>query len=386
MQYYDWGSSTSLASLQGRPVPSPHCEAELWFGAHPDGPAKVHTDGRRVPLAEWIEADPEGRLGAAVVARFGAELPFLLKLLAVARPLSLQVHPDSEKAQEGFARERRGSGVPDQERRYRDARHKPELVCALSPFHALQGFRPWPEIQERLRGAGVYGGLPGLEALAERPAPETGRALLESLLTVEPRAGSALVRGAAAWAQGSEDPSLAWLVRLAEAYPDDPAALAPLFLDFVELQPGQGLYLPPGELHCYLEGFAIELMASSDNVVRAGLTSKPVDVPELLRLTRFAPRPAQPLDAEPTSAAEAVFAPPVSEFRLSLIRTGAASAHRVPASGSLEILLCVEGRACVGADGSELRAGTAAVVPADAGAYSVRGEAVLYRAWVPSPD
>ncbi len=220
--------------------------------------------------------------------------------------------------------------------------------------------------------------------LKAHPGPEAGRALFESLWALDRRRCAALVEGAVAAAgPRRDDPALAWLVRLAEAHPDDPAALAPLLLDLVELSPGQALFLPPGELHCHLEGFAVELMASSDNVVRAGLTSKHIDVEVLLGLTSFEPRGVERIEAEVASPTEAVFALPVREFRLSRITTGPGLEHQSPAGGSVEILLCLEGEARI-ADGPTLGPGQAAVVSAACGAYSIGGSALLYRVVVPS--
>lgn len=386
LQHYDWGSRTALARLQGRP-PAPRCEAELWFGTHPAGPGRVVEGGGSTDLRGWLAADPGGRLGARVVSRFGPELPFLLKLLAVERPLSLQVHPDAGRAREGYAREAGGSREASQvgsavHRQYADARHKPELICALTRFRALAGFRPWSEVLSRLEAAGVDG-VPGLPAFQASPAPETGRALLAGLLGLAPERVRELLRGAVTRLPPSdEDPSLAWLGRLAEAYPEDPAALAPLLLDHVELAPGEALFLPPGVLHCYLAGVAVEVMASSDNVVRGGLTSKPVHVEELLRLTDFEPRAARPLEPQLASPTEQVFAAPVEEFRLSRIVTGPGLEHRASAGGSLEILVCVEGEARIGG-GPLLAPGCAAVVPAACAGYSIAGAACVYRVVVP---
>lgn len=382
IQHYDWGSHTALAEIQGRPVPAPRREAELWLGAHPSGPARLITEGGSFDLRDWIAADPGGRLGERVVERFGVELPFLLKLLAVERPLSLQVHPDAVHAREGFAREN-AAGISGSSRSYRDASHKPELVCALSPFWALCGFRPWGEVLERLLAVGLVD-APGMAELKARPGPEAGRRLFESLWALDRRRSAALIAGAVA-AAGSrcDDPALVWLARLAEAHPDDPAALAPLLLDLVELAPGEALFLPPGEIHCYLEGNALEVMASSDNVVRAGLTSKHIDVEELLELTSFEPRGVRRVEAAPVSPTESIYSLPVTEFRLSRIQTGPGLEHPGPASGSVEILLCLEGEARI-ADGPTLERGQAAVVSAACGGHSIGGSALLYRVVVPS--
>jgi mannose-6-phosphate isomerase len=382
IQHADWGSRSTLAELQGRPVPAPDFEAELWLGAHPSGPARLQLEAGSVDLRDWIEADPPGRLGERIVERFGAELPFLLKLLAVERPLSLQVHPDSVRAREGYARES-AAGISGPARSYRDASHKPELVLALSRFRALCGFRCWQEVLERLLAAGLEA-APGVAELQACPGPEAGRRLFETLLALDPRQCAALVEAAVtALGRRRDDPSLGWLARLAEAHPGDPAALAPLLLDLIELEPGQALFLPPGELHCYLEGFAVEVMAASDNVVRAGLTSKHVDVEELMRLTSFEPHGARRVEAEVASPTETLFAPPVREFRLSRIQTAPGREYHSPDRAGVEVLLCVEGEARI-PDGPTLAPGQAAWVGAACRTYAIRGSALLYRVVVPS--
>ncbi|MFC4061549.1 mannose-6-phosphate isomerase, class I [Planomonospora corallina] len=340
---YAWGSRTDIASLAGRPVPSPGPEAEMWFGAHPAGPSLLAGQGRS--LAEAVVQDPAGLLGEAVLARFGARLPYLMKLIAVARPLSLQVHPSAEQAAEGHAR-----GV------YGDPWPKPELVCALTPFTALAGFRPAAEAADLLAGLG----LPALEdvvALLRRGA------VLEALrvLLQEHRGTDGLGRAAAA----VDGPDHALAVRLARLHPGDPACLAPLLLRRHELAPGQALFLGAGVPHCYLEGFGVEIMGASDNVMRAGLTPKPVDVPELLRVTDPA---AVPL---PAPFRDGVYDAPAQEFRLRRL-TGE---HRLP-GGAPRILLCTEGKAEAGP--LRLAAGESAFVPASCPEVTVTTAGVVF--------
>lgn len=347
---YAWGSRTDIAALTGRSVPAPGPEAEMWLGAHPAGPSRLVPDGRT--LAEAIAADPVGMLGPAVYDRYGPRLPYLLKLIAVAQPLSLQVHPTAEQAAAGHAR-----GI------YGDPWPKPELVCALTPFTALAGFRE-PEqsamLLDRL-------GLPELKeaiALLDAGTPVAAlRALLE-----RPPAADALM-----WAASAvHHPDYALVVRLARRYPGDPACLAPLLLRRHELAPGQALFLGAGVLHCYLKGFGVEIMGGSDNVVRAGLTPKPVDVPELLRIT--APD-ALPLPVAPDP--DGTYPTPAPEFRLR--RLTAADECRL--TGALpRILLCTEEAAQVtaGAETTQLKAGESVFVPAACPQVTVRTTGMVF--------
>jgi mannose-6-phosphate isomerase len=391
IQRYAWGSRTALARLQGRPEPTQQPEAELWFGAHPLAPSRVQSDGVWTPLPEWIARDPGARLGVEVARRFGGQLPFLLKVLAVEQPLSLQSHPDAERAREGYEEENR-AGIPldAKRRRYRDPNPKPELVCALTRFRALKGFRPFQEIAKRLETSGVGPALPGFRAFRSRPAPSTWRELFRAILGLQgrERAHALGVAREAARVGAAGEPSLVWAERLARAHPDDVGALAPLFLHLVVLEPGSALFVAPGQLHCHLEGVAVEVMASSDNVLRGGLTSKHVDVEELLRVLHFCEAEAEPLLPEWVSGCESSYPVHADEFALSRIDLRPDATHRSAEVRSAEILLCTEGEARVedasGVESHSLRAGEALLVPASAKGYVLEGQATCFRVAVPA--
>lgn len=379
IQSYDWGSRTALAELLGAPSPSAAPQAELWLGAHPLGEATVVTDaGERVPLAAWIERDPVAALGAEVAARFARRLPFLLKVLAVERALSLQAHPDAEQARAGFERERRRGGT----RVYVDPEAKPELVVAHTRFRALCGFRPLAAIGAAFEALDLAELAPPRDADAD--------AWLRAWLARWLAPGSDATRDAqlarALAAARPSDPAHACMLQLADEHPGDPGAIAPLLLHAVELEPGEALFLEPGELHCYLGGVAIEIMGASDNVLRAGLTAKPRAVDELVRIGRFEPRDPQPLRPEPRGAGVRSFPAPVDRFVLSILEVGGAGID-IDARSGLEILLCIEGGVRVAARGDEgalvLGRGESCFVPAAAGRYRVEGAGRLYRAAVP---
>jgi mannose-6-phosphate isomerase len=307
----------------------------------------------------------------------GQRLPFLLKVLAVERPLSLQAHPDREQAQSGFARQPAGAGL------YADPFSKPELVCALTRFTALCGFLPVAEIRARFAAVGLDDFAPAgrdeAEALArflggwlERPTSERLQALRRAL-------DEAAVRA-------ERERAFAHVRALAALHPDDPAVLAPLFLHEVELAPGEALYLEPGVPHAYLGGVGLELMASSDNVLRGGLTTKPVHVGELLRVLRFTSGAPQVLRSEPRGAGEGVFRTCAEEFELSELRPATGAPVVVASRASVEILWCAEGALRVeraGGGGLDLARGESCLVPAKAGPYRVCGAGRAFRAGLP---
>lgn len=321
---YAWGSNDALPALLGTD-PNGEPQAELWLGAHPDDPATVakaapaeHT------LLDLIESDPE-RYGVD-----GGQLPFLLKVLAIGGPLSLQVHPDRAQAVAGFAAEE-AAGVPRdaRERNYRDANHKPELLVALSEVTALSGFRPIAAVRADLR------------AIAAATAPGPGRAALEWAADLHPESAEAARRALMAWALGggeevahalaavetvAQDPAasfdridpqrLAALRVLSDEYAGDPGILVSLLLHFVQLEPGEAIYLGARQLHAYMGGIAVEVMAASDNVLRAGLTQKHVDVPELSRIVDLAELDEPRLASRVLAPGLVAWEPAVADFRL----------------------------------------------------------------------
>lgn len=314
---YAWGSRKAIAELQGRPPPGPGAEpeAELWLGAHPKAPSRA---GDRT-LTELVASDPRRLLGADVARRHRGELPFLLKVLAAEQPLSLQVHPSFEQARGGYAREEAlGIDVNAPHRNYRDPHPKPELVCALSPFTALSGFR---DPQDALAILRAFDLRASADQLAAAPTFHEGlRALLGTWLrlTAGERAAAVapVLARASLLACGPYARDAYWVRRIAALHPDDPGILVALLLRRYELRPLQALALDAGNLHAYLEGMAIEVMASSDNVLRGGLTRKHVDVEELLRVLRFDAEPPTPTEPTAVDAQRSVYSTEFSQFAL----------------------------------------------------------------------
>jgi mannose-6-phosphate isomerase len=396
---YAWGSRTTIPEFTGRPAPAAHPEAELWFGAHPGDPAWLETENGEVSLLDALVADPEGQLGPGSRARFGDVLPFLVKVLAADEPLSLQAHPSAEQAVEGYLSEQRlGIPVSSPVRNYRDTSHKPELLVALQSFEALAGFRQASRTTELLRELAVSDLDPYIELLSDQSDADGLRALFTTWITAPQPAIDVLVPavldGAIQYLSSGATKFSAeakTVLELGERYPGDAGVLAALLLNRISLAPGEAIFLPAGNLHTYLRGFAVEVMANSDNVLRGGLTPKHVDVPELLRVLDFAPTTEAEL--RPQTLREGlglVYDTPTDEFALALLTLeGDYLRHEVDASSRHEgpqILLCAEGATTVHVKSGSLalERGMAAWVAADDGPVRLVAQepAKLFRATV----
>jgi mannose-6-phosphate isomerase len=390
IQNYAWGSKTFIPQLTGVSTPENTPQAELWMGAHPKAPSLVWNNGKWIPLHELIQEDPEGILGKPTANKFSNRLPFLFKVLAAERPLSIQAHPNRVQAQQGFSREN-STGIPlnAPHRNYRDDNHKPELICALTPFSALIGFREMEEIvalTDRLGAPRFRDKVMDSWGLTNH---ESLRRLFTGLLTMEGddqrRMVAEVVESCEKYA--SEDKAFEWTLKLNRAYTGDTGVLSPLFMKVVHLGPGEAIYISSGQLHSYLEGAGIELMANSDNVLRGGLTSKNVDVPELIKILDFAADGRYLLNPERGMNGEKFYRCPAEEFILSVISLNEGAVFTGPKKRSVEMMICMEGKArTIDSDRREnfsLNKGTAIIVPASAGPYKIEGKCIIYRASVP---
>ena len=370
VQPYAWGSRDVLPGIMGLP-PTGEPQAELWLGAHPRAPSVLRRSGTDRLLDQVIADDPIGELGAGTAQRFGGELPFLLKILAVEQPLSLQTHPSRGQAQAGFDSENEQGISLDSERRlYRDPNHKPELICALEPFTALCGLRP-PDSAAAL--------FDSLDVAALDPAISLLRAgevapVIRWLLEHTPESGSMIAQQvvSACSKPGPFSEERRWAVHIGEQHPGDIGVAIALMLNLVHLEPGQALFLGAGNLHLYLHGVAVEIMANSDNVLRGGLTAKHVDVPALLDVVDCRPHEV-PVQA-PTGPCF-TFRTPVPDF--SLTRVELAGSRRFTPDGP-EIVLCASGSVRVA--GHEITGGQAVWVPGDAGQFEMAGTGLAFRA------
>ncbi|QGU87435.1 mannose-6-phosphate isomerase [Erwinia sorbitola] len=380
LQNYAWGSKTALTEMYGVKNPSQQPMAELWMGAHPKSSSQVMVDGRPHSLRELIDADKAGLLGAEVAERFG-ELPFLFKVLCAEQPLSIQVHPSKAAAEVGYAREN-ASGVPldAPTRNYKDANHKPELVYALTPFKAINGFRPISEIISLLQP--VAGGHPAIAHFLNAPDAAALASLFSSLLSMQgdEKALALDILRANVASQHAEP----WqtIAEIANVYPDDSGLFAPLLLNVVTLQPSEAMFLFAETPHAYLHGVALEVMANSDNVLRAGLTPKYIDVPELLANLRFDSRSAESLLTQPVQQGDTLNFPiPVEDFAFA-IHTLSARPLSV-SQQSAAIIFCIEGQATLncGEQTLSLQAGESAWIAASESPVSMTGDGRVARVY-----
>lgn len=390
IQEYAWGSRTAIPELLGQSVPADQPQAELWMGAHPKAPSQVLSNGRWRSLPDLIQESPEETLGQKVAARFSNKLPFLFKVLAAAKPLSIQAHPNREQAGQGFARENE-LGIPRDaiHRNYRDDNHKPEIICALTPFWALNGFRRLEKTLRLLEEAEIPD-LAGIVSFLQSHSNRNGlKEFFNHLMTTDSEKQARLVEQAVNFAEKRtpEEPVWMWMIKLNEEYPGDIGVLCPLFLNLVRLKPQQAMYLPARELHGYLEGVGIELMANSDNVLRGGLTSKHVDVQELLALLNFTDGDLNILDPENLAPGVAVYRTEAEEFVLSVIRVNKEAPFSSPRDRSVEMMICTEGEVSVtdlsNGEITLLTKGTSIIVPAAVEQYLIEGNGILYKAAVP---
>ncbi|GLY52843.1 mannose-6-phosphate isomerase, class I [Lentzea sp. NBRC 102530] len=371
---YAWGSRTAIAELLGKEVPAPHPEAELWMGAHPGDPSRVlGADGVERSLLDLLTADPDGQLGPQVAQRWGSRLPFLLKVLAAEEALSLQAHPSAAQAAEGFAAEEARLVPHDSPvRNYKDPAAKPELICALTEFHALAGFRSPDRTVALLRSLDAPDLAPYTEMLVAQPDSSGLRALFTMLITLPQTSLSSLLPQVLdacvlhVKEHGEFDMECRTILELGESYPGDAGVLAALLLNRIVLQPGEAIHLPAGNLHAYLRGTGIEILANSDNVLRCGLTPKHVDVPELLRVLDFTCGDMEVLLGEEVQPGVRVYRTPAPEFELS--RLDLTGETRIDHHGP-QIMICTAGAVVLAnGRGEELRLS--------------RGESV----WLPAAD
>jgi len=387
---YAWGSRTFISSLIGKDAPSSHPQAEMWMGAHMKAPSTVNIERKKIPLNELIKEYPVEILGKMTAEKFSNELPFLFKVLAASKPLSIQTHPDKKQAVEGFNREETSKiPVDSPERNYRDKNHKPELICAITNMCLLKGFRHPIQIKEYFSPFEKILDKEGIDIIKELAAggnlenfykkfislnQVTSNGLLEEILNIsEENAGS--------------DPAYKWVGRLGQEYPHDMSVLAPLILNLINLKPGESLFLPARELHSYLDGAGLEIMANSDNVLRGGLTKKHIDNGELLRVLDFTPSDVNKIKQKKLNDFEYAYDSPAEEFLLSVIKlTDNKKIYKSPESRSVEIMICMNGRAELSEPPDNkliINKGMCALIPASASEYTIKGKSTLYKAAVP---
>ncbi len=380
VQNYAWGSKTALTDLYGIANPDNLPMAELWMGAHPKSSSKIEGAHGVRSLREVIDADKNTLLGTQVADRFG-ELPFLFKVLCADQPLSIQVHPNKQASEAGFAKEN-AAGIPldAAERNYKDPNHKPELVFALTPFLAMNAFREFSEIVSLLQP--VAGAHSAIAHFLEKTDAERLSHLFASLLNMQGEEKSRALAVLKAALNSQQGEPWQTIRVISEFYPDDSGLFSPLLLNVVKLEPGEAMFLFAETPHAYLKGVALEVMANSDNVLRAGLTPKYIDIPELVANVKFVAKPAAELLTQPVkNGAELDFPIPVEDFAFSLHELS--SAESALAQQSAAILFCVEGEAVVskGDERLVLKPGESAFIAASDSPVNVSGVGRLARVY-----
>ncbi|MEH0740258.1 mannose-6-phosphate isomerase, class I [Vibrio cholerae] len=385
IQNYAWGSKHAISKLFGIQNPNDEPQAEIWMGAHPNGCSKIAATGEL--LSEVIAKDSKGMFGDYTAARFG-ELPYLFKVLAAETPLSIQVHPRKERAQQGFERENAlGIALDAPNRNYKDPNHKPELVYALTFYKAMNGFRPIAEIIALFNEANISSLSQELAQLKLQPNSDSLKCFFSAIMSLEGAAKQfaleelyAAIERPAKTAMSRE--AFQYVADFKQHYKDDIGLFSPLLLNTVELAPGEAMFLHAETPHAYVQGTGLEIMANSDNVLRAGLTPKYIDVPELIDNTRFEPIDPRHIKLEPVLKEGKLSYPiPVDDFGFDLL--SATDEVKSIYLRSAEILFCVEGEAviCANDEHVTLRPGESVFVSHNSNVYQYQGNGILARAY-----
>lgn len=385
---YPWGSTDGIPTVMGFENPNLRPIAELWMGAHPSAPSTIIDGNLRRPLDSVINKEPELYLGKACISNFGEHLPYLLKILSAAHPLSIQVHPGEGQAQKGFKKENnQGIPVDDPTRSYKDPFHKPEIIMALTNFSAMCGFRHIDATVELFRQLGCKELFPVVEELEKTQDYKKFLSMLFILSEQTKDTIFDLLEKKLFNYQPNKDNTqldpFTVVEQLMREYPRDMGILAPLYLNSILLKPGEAIYLPDGIMHAYLKGTGIELMGNSDNVLRCGLTKKHIDIPELLSILN--PEPYMPEIILPISEGSIPFyKTPAKEFELSIIQP-----KDIPITVTIStpsILVCLTPTLRItGASGAytEIKQGATLFFPANAGSITFSGDGSGYMACVP---
>ncbi len=390
VQEYAWGSLTAIPKLLGTKVPSEKPQAELWMGAHPKAPSLVNTGNDSIPMDKLIDMYAEDILGKSIAGKFSNKLPYLFKVLAAGKPLSIQAHPSKVQAEQGFKRENKlGIPLDAGNRNYKDDNHKPECICALTNFWGLCGFRNIPDMLLLFQKIMPTGLAKIVDDFKQQPDSSGLKTFFGKLLTIPDDLRDSVVKEAVdkAMYMAKEEPVFQWMITLNNEYGNDIGIFSPVLLNLICLKPGQAIFLNAGEFHAYLDGVGIELMANSDNVLRGGLTPKHMDENELLRVLNFEPGEPEIILPIKSGDCEQIYHSKAAEFVLSVIDvknelTYASSENRGP-----EIVLCVKGKLTI-TETAEMKntllsKGKSAIIPASVSKYSIQGNGVLYKASVP---
>jgi mannose-6-phosphate isomerase len=383
IQNYAWGSTTSIQHLFDIANPTKAPQAEIWMGAHPNGCSQIHVNGEPVSLLEMINQDKTAFLSAATAATFG-ELPYLFKVLAAANALSIQVHPSKQEAEIGFEKENQ-AGIPLNagHRNYKDPNHKPELVYALTPYQAMNGFRPIAEIVKQFQTLNINAISTLVDAFAHNPTSQGLKTFFSALLSLTGEQKEHAVHSLLAYAHHHSDDDLFELIlELAQQYPGDIGLFSPLMLNVLTLAPGEAMFLDARTPHAYLKGTGLEIMANSDNVLRAGLTPKHMDIEELASCTLFEEKPASSLLLKPIEENGALLFPvPVRDFKFAIYLNATQVKVKI---NSAEIIFAIDADTTLTHDNGEsltVKKGHSIFIPAYAEHYQLSSLGRVARAY-----
>ncbi|OBS93552.1 mannose-6-phosphate isomerase, class I [Vibrio cyclitrophicus] len=384
---FPWGSRTTISDYFGIDNPNSEHQAELWMGAHPLASSSISYCGEDVLLCDVITQNPEYWLGKQATTS-SPSLPFLMKILAADKPLSIQVHPSKSAAELGFAAEnQKGIPLDAATRNYKDTNHKPELVYAITPYLAMNGFREFKEIIANFDALELSTLKELFLPFKHGPTSSTLATFFSGLLALEGELKKQAINELLTSIKGIENmpflnQNLSLISCLYKLYPEDIGLFAPLLLNVIELQPGEAMFLYSETPHAYLHGLGIEIMANSDNVLRAGLTTKNIDVEELVKNSNFEPTPLIRLTLEPSCVQinRLSYPIPVKDFNFDILTPEEGMTLSVL---SPEILLCLSGsiRIVVGLETQEISKGSSVVIPASAGLYTITGSGKVARAY-----
>lgn len=381
IQDYAWGSTSSIQQLFDIPNPENKPQAEIWMGAHSNGCSKIEYQGDFLRLDTIINQDKSNVLGERTKQKFD-ELPYLFKVLAAEKALSIQVHPDKKAAEVGFDKENKaGIDLKASNRNYKDPNHKPELVYALTSYQAMNGFRNYADIIKPFEKMDVPALNVPLSAFKNNQTQTGLTAFFEAILSLEGEQKSSALDALLAHVEKNvECPTAALILDLSKQYPGDVGLFAPLMLHVITLKPGEAMFLDACTPHAYIKGTGLEIMANSDNVLRAGLTPKYMDIPELIANTICQPKPNNDILLAPIEEKNAKHYPiPVDDFKFSVYETEAEltcdSAEIIFAINSDVTLTHSSGYVLV------LTKGQSAFVPCSTGEYKVLSSGCFARAY-----
>lgn len=386
---YVWGSKTFISELLGRDEVSEEPQAELWMGTHPLASSSIMLNGKEGSLLQIINKYPKKMLGEKTAGKFNNSLPFLLKVLAAASPLSVQAHPSKIQAKKGFKLENKKNIPTDSpERTYKDDNHKPELICALTNFDAMCGFQPVKEIVERIKYLRLEDHIQGIKDIeTDRNLKKIFLELMSNNNNDQIKKVGLLVNKLAEFEPRDDNEAIIfkWMKKLAAIYPTDLGVFAPLFLKMVKLKPGEALFIDAGVLHSYLNGCGVEIMANSDNVLRGGLTHKKVDLSELVKILNFDSSDFKKIEPK-MDKNENIYQTTATEFQLSRIIVKDDEPFIRANISSVEIILCTGGKGSITWSRSslELKSGESVFIPFAISEYSINGSMDLFRVVVPA--